>query len=85
MLLQIVQQCNNIHCFLYDSYKRELYADFLIVVRKSCIVKYEFTNHKLLSETFHDVCRKICSFNLIFLKHRIGTNISLDLDDFSWQ
>ena len=84
MRLHITQKGRDIHLALTDLYNRELYAEFLAVIRNSEIVRYEFKNHKLIVSTFQDVCRYVCSLWLVYLKAHVGKTLVYDTDDFSY-
>ena len=85
MLLNITQSGRDIHLALTDNLKRELYAEFLVVVRDSQIVRYEFKNLKLLINTFQDVCRYVCGLWLVYLKANVGKCIDYSLDEFEYR
>lgn len=58
----------------------EDYAQFLVVVRNSQIVKYEFRNLSLLPIEFQYWCRHVCSLYLDYLKRCCGKHLICETD-----
>lgn len=75
-----INRSGDIVVILQNTAGIEDYSQFLIVVRKNEIVKYEFRNICLTPNHFHYWCRYVSGLFLCYLKAHCGSHIFVETE-----